>query len=54
VTLRVVDDLPAYRLVGESGDTVSSERARGAMTWQITLDMVGANWRIASIERSAA
>jgi hypothetical protein len=54
VTLRVVDDLPAYRLVGESGDTVSSEPARGAMTWRITLDMVGTNWRIASIERSAA
>jgi hypothetical protein len=53
VTLRVVDELPSYRLVDAHGGTVRTEAARGATTWRIALQQASAGWRIATIERLA-
>ncbi|MDQ1701081.1 MAG: eukaryotic-like serine/threonine-protein kinase [Frankiaceae bacterium] len=53
VTLRVVDELPSYRLVDARGGTVRTEAARGATTWRIALQQASAGWRIATIERLA-
>ncbi len=52
VTLRVVDELPAYRLVDAHGETVRTEPARGVTTWRIVLDRSPGGWRIASIEHA--
>ena len=54
VVLRVVDDLPSYRLVGEHGDTVRTEPARATASWRITLELAPAGWRISTIERATS
>lgn len=49
VTVRVVDRLPAYLIIG-SGDRVLERRpARGGATWQVDLVPGGDGWRIVTV-----
>ena len=52
VRLRVVDVLPAYRLVGADGSVVAQRRGRGEATWTVTLRRAGdGRWRIYDVAR---
>lgn len=52
VRLRVVDVLPAYRLVGADGSVVAQRRGRGEATWTVTLRPAGdGSWRIYDVAR---
>jgi hypothetical protein len=52
VRLRVVDVLPAYRLVGADGSVVAQRSGRGEATWTVTLRPAGdGRWRIYDVAR---
>jgi hypothetical protein len=44
--LRVVDVLPGYRLVDDSGGVVSVVPGRGRVRWTVTLTRTGARWQV--------
>lgn len=48
-SLRVVDRLPAYRLVDTGGSTVQTLPGRASVTWLVTLTAGPDGWRISDI-----
>lgn len=49
VTVRVVDRLPAYLIIGSGGRVLERRPARGGATWQVDLVPGGDGWRIAAV-----
>lgn len=52
VTLRVVDRLPAYDVVGADGRVLERRPGRGAAAWLVDLVPAGDGWRIAAVARA--
>jgi hypothetical protein len=51
VRLRVVDELPGYRLVDASGAVVEVRPGRGRTSWTVTLERAEQRWLVYDVER---